>query len=207
MKVDLIDLGIGNTRSVINWFSKVNCNINVIDCTENMSSELLVMPGVGATGRFMHELKKTGFDEAIRNHVKSDGRLLGICLGFQVMFEYSEEDGGVQTLGILDGKVERLKRAGTHNGWEHAEYDFRKTEISKYWRKSKLTRSKILRGRFFYNHEYAVINGNINEQYSFPISSQFSRYSGIVIRRNVIGVQYHPEKSQQSGVDLLKHIL
>lgn len=207
MRADLIDLGIGNTRSISNWLSKINCNVNVIDRTESMRSELLVMPGVGAAGRFMHELKKTGFDEAIRNHVQSGGRLLGICLGFQVMFEYSEEDGGVQTLGILDGKVERLKGVGTHNGWEHTEYDLRKTDISKYWRKFKLTRSKILRGRFFYNHEYAVVNGNNNEQQSFPISGLLNKYSGIVISRNIIGVQYHPEKSQNSGLKLLSYIL
>lgn len=207
MKIDLIDLGIGNTRSVANWLSKVNCDVNVIDRVEDISSELLVLPGVGAAGRFMHQLKKTGFDEAVRNHVSADGRLLGICLGFQVMFEYSEEDGGVQTLGILGGKVERLKGAGTHNGWEHAEYDFRKTDISRHWRRSKLTRANVLRGRFFYNHEYAVVNGDAVKQRSFPISNSLNKFSGIVISRNVIGVQYHPEKSQQSGVELLRHIL
>jgi glutamine amidotransferase len=206
LKVDLIDLGVGNTGSVTNWISKVNCEVNVVNRVDDIKNELIVMPGVGAAGEFMHRLRKTGFDKAVQNHVSTGGRLLGICLGFQVMFEYSEEDGGVQTLGILGGKVERLKGMGTHNGWEQANYDFRQVDISKHWRQSKLTRAKILSGRFFYNHEYAAVNGD-QDQCSLPICNSLNRYSGIVISRNVIGVQYHPEKSQQSGVELLRHIL
>ncbi|MBT2786006.1 MULTISPECIES: imidazole glycerol phosphate synthase subunit HisH [unclassified Halomonas] len=206
MKVDLIDLGIGNTRSVTNWLTKVNCDVNVINRVEDINSELLVMPGVGAAGKFMHKLRKTGFDNSVRNHVSAGGRLLGICLGFQVMFEYSEEDGGVQTLGILGGKVERLRGVGTHNGWEQTSFDFRQVDISEHWRKAKLTRAKVLCGRFFYNHEYAAVNGD-RDQRSFPISNSLKNYSGVVISRNVIGVQYHPEKSQQSGIEFLRHIL
>lgn len=206
LKVDLVDLGIGNAQSVCNWLTDAKCEVERITKVEDLSSDLVVMPGVGAVKQFMSKLTTSGFEKAIIKHVERGGRLLGICLGFQVMFEHSDEDGGVKTLGLLHGHVERLKGNATHNGWEKFHHNLSDVKLYGCWRKARLTRRHILNGRFFYNHEYAAVNGS-KKQFALPVSEALSQYSGLVVKENVIGMQFHPEKSQKSGAELLKFIL
>lgn len=205
MKVDLIDIGIGNTKSVRNWLESLNCDVKSVCSKGDISAELVVLPGVGSAKPFMEKIKTTGFDEKLTRHVATGKRLLGICLGYQVLFSHSEEDGGVDCLGIFDGTVERLEGKPTHNGWESLSLDLRKINFKPYWRKNKLTKQQLFNGRFFYNHEYGVVSNN--NQLNIPISEEMPRYSAITIRENVIGMQFHPEKSQISGLQLLKYIL
>jgi len=206
MKVDILDIGSGNIRSVKNWIEKSNVPTCIVTRPEDIQSEILILPGVGSAGSYMHRIKTGHFDEAIKHHVKQGKRLMGICLGFQIMMEHSEEDGHVEGLSLLEGHVERLTGHVSHNAWEPL--SFRRQEMSgqSFGSRHHLTKKRIFNGRVFYNHEYGVVNKS-PKAFSLPVSSAFSQYSGLLVRDNIIGIQFHPEKSQVSGTDLINMIL
>ena len=101
---DILDLNSGNMRSVENWLLRQNCIGNKISKPSQMESELWIIPGVGAVGEYMKKLKLTGFDSAIKDFAVNGKRVLGICLGFQILMEFSEEDGGWSALVCLEVK-------------------------------------------------------------------------------------------------------
>jgi len=202
MVIDVIDVGAGNVVSVKNWIERCNIAANIVNSTSQLRSEMVVLPGVGSAGPFMELLRKNNFDTALKDHVSSGKRTIGICLGFQLMMDYSEEDGAVQGLGLLSGHVERLRGVVSHNGWEPFQLkrsDLKETSIRGH---HNLTRKQVLHGRVFYNHEYGVVSREASA-FSLTVSTELSDYSGLVIKDNIIGLQFHPEKSQRTGADLL----
>jgi glutamine amidotransferase len=206
MKVDIIDIGSGNIRSVKNWIEKSNVSARIVTQPDDIQSEILVLPGVGSAGSYMQRMKSCNMDEAIKIHLNKGHRLMGICLGFQIMMEYSEEDGHVECLGILDGHVERLNGQVTHNAWEPLSFRLNEMEGQSFGSQHKLTQKYIFNGRVFYNHEYGVVSRS-QSAFNLPISRTFSQYSGLLVKDNIIGFQFHPEKSQISGTDLINMIL
>lgn len=206
MNIDILDIGSGNISSIKNWLENSNIQTSISTKASNLKSDLLILPGVGSVGSYMERLKLSGFDQAILEHVDKGGRLLGICLGFQIMSSYSDEDGGVDCLGLIKGNVERLQGGGSHNGWES--FYLNKSDMNGqcFQSKEKLSRKRILDGRVFYNHEYGFLNLE-KESYSIPISDKLPQYSGLLVKDNLIGIQFHPEKSQVSGSQLISMIL
>lgn len=206
MNVDILDVGSGNVRSVQNWIEKSNVPTRVISQPGDMRSELLILPGVGSAGFYMHRIKSKNFDEAINEHVRAGKRLLGICLGFQIMMKSSEEDGGTEGLGLLDGYVERLKIGRSHNGWESLHLRTTAMDSQSFNGHHKLTKKRTFKGRVFYNHEYGVVNKE-KRCFSRPVSNKYPQYTGLLIKENIIGFQFHPEKSQLSGSELINLVL
>lgn len=206
MKVDILDIGSGNIRSVKHWVEKANVSARIVSKISDLHSDLLILPGVGSAGSYMERLKAGRYDQAIIEHVEKGGRLLGICLGFQIMGNYSEEDGYIEGLGLIDTHTERLDKNVSHNGWETIY--LRKNEMNNQSFNSqyKLTKKRILNGRVFYNHEYGVIN-NEPKAFSISVSDSLSQYSGLLVKDNIIGIQFHPEKSQISGSELISMML
>lgn len=205
MLVDILDVGSGNIGSVKNWVDRLEVSSRVVSQPDELSAELLILPGVGAIGSFMDRLRDRGFDEAIKHHVAVGNRLVGICLGLQAMMRYSEEDGTTVGLGLLDGYVERLINDTSNNAWHAANIDYDAIFAAGFSRKQNLSRKKYVRGRAFYNHEYGVIADGVG--YTLPISSELKQYSGLVVKENVLGVQFHPEKSQSFGMNFLGLLL
>ncbi len=203
--VDILDIGSGNIQSIKYWIEKSRVSTRIVSNASDLCSNLLILPGVGSAGSYMKRLKAGHFDQAIYEHVDRGGRLIGICLGFQIMANFTEEDGGVEGLGLVDANVEKLT-LGSHNSWES--FYLRKTELNGQSFNSihHLTRKKIIDGRVFYNHEYGFVNNESN-LYSNPISQELNRYSGMLIKDNIIGIQFHPEKSQYTGLELISMIL
>jgi glutamine amidotransferase len=206
MKVDILDIGSGNIRSVKNWIEKSNISTRVVTKPEDIQSEMLILPGVGSAGSYMKRMRAGSFDEAIKEHVNRGQRLMGICLGFQLLMEYSEEDGHIDGLGLLRGHVERLSGSISNNGWEQLSFHRHEMNGQNFGSKYHLTQKRIFNGRVFYNHEYGVISRD-NEAYTLPVSDKMKQYSGLLIKDNIIGIQFHPEKSQVSGTDLINMIL
>ncbi|HSJ94112.1 MAG TPA: imidazole glycerol phosphate synthase subunit HisH, partial [Gaiellaceae bacterium] len=119
MSVAICDYGAGNVRSVVAAFSRLGVEARTTrDADDVGSAELAVLPGVGSARSAMAALRAAGLDEALRARV-ADGRLtLGICLGLQLALDESEEDGGVQGLGIVPGRAERLREGRVPRiGW------------------------------------------------------------------------------------------
>lgn len=206
MTVEIIDVGSGNIKSIQNWIERLSVPTRVVSKASDIKSNFIIMPGVGSVGSYMQRLRKSEFDKAIVDHVNNHGRLMGICLGFQIMGHYSQEDSGVEGLGILDCYTERLANNATHNGWE--DFNFKRTDLinQSFSSELKLTRKQNIDGRVFYNHEYGVVN-NEDKAYNKVISDEYNRYSSMIVRDNIIGIQFHPEKSQQSGLDIISMIL
>tara|TARA_R110001599_G_scaffold3083_1_gene17211 strand:- start:8249 stop:8869 length:621 start_codon:yes stop_codon:yes gene_type:complete len=206
MSVDILDVGSGNIQSIKNWIEKANVSANVVNDARSIQSNLLILPGVGSVGSYMHRIKQGSFDQAILEHVDKGGRLLGICLGFQIMSTYSEEDGGVEGLSIIDGHVERLQNKASHNSWEPIYLRRNELNGQSFFRQLNLSKKRILDGRVFYNHEYGFVN-NEEKSFSIPVSDSLPRYTGFLVKDKVIGLQFHPEKSQVTGLDLISMIL
>lgn len=206
MVVDIIDIGSGNIRSIQNWIEKVNIATRIVTKATEIDSDFLILPGVGSAGSYMERLRKSAFDQAIQDHVENGNRLLGICLGFQLMAESSEEDGGIEGLNILKGRVNKLNNNTSHNGWEH--FNFKKEGMGNqsFHSMCKLTRKKTISGRVFFNHEYGFVNQDV-KSFSKPISEQLKNYSSMIVKDKVIGIQFHPEKSQYTGLELISMIL
>ncbi len=206
MIVDIIDVGSGNIKSIQNWIERLYVQTRVVKKSTEIKSDFLILPGVGSAGLYMDRLKKSSFDKAIYEHVGKGHRLLGICLGFQIMGEYSQEDGGVEGLRLLDGYTARLDKNISHNGWEKFIINKDKLGIQSFNSKMGLTKKKNINGRVFYNHEYGFINRD-DKAYNQEILKDLNKYSSLAIKDNIIGMQFHPEKSQQTGLDLMSIIL
>ncbi|PJC86303.1 imidazole glycerol phosphate synthase subunit HisH [Vibrio sp. HA2012] len=206
MTVDILDIGSGNIRSIKNWIEKANVPTRIVTKPSNIQSDLLILPGVGSAGSYMSRLKQGSYDQAVLEHVDKGGRLLGICLGFQIMSSHSEEDGGVEGLNLINGYVERLKGDVSHNGWEPIYLRRNEMNSQSFHSQCHLTQKRILDGRVFYNHEYGFVS-NETGAFTTPISESLSEYSGLLVKDNIIGIQFHPEKSQLTGLELISMIL
>ena len=205
LRVDILSLGSGNVTSVRNWLIRSGFQARIVMFPEQLTSELLVIPGVGSAVPYMQKIRQSCFDQAISDHVKSGRRLLGICLGFQVLTEYSDEDGGVSCLSLLKGRVERLPGGQSHNGWEPLHLERRELLDHGVIPQANLSAKRVVRGRVYYNHQFGVTALPKNTLKT-PISNRLPDYIGFAATDTILGCQFHPEKSQITGIDLIKMI-
>lgn len=203
MKVDILDVGAGNTQSLMNWFQAMNIEPTKVSDADQFSAKTLVLPGVGAAKNYITQIKLKRLDEAISEHLKSRGRIIGICLGFQALFEHSEEDGGVDMLGLLKGKVCCLEGDRSHTTWEQHAFDLREYSLNQTWRSHRLSEKKKFSGRVFYNHKYAVLNQDSCDM-EIRISKNLTSYTSMIVKDTILGMQFHPEKSQLSGKQIME---
>ena len=204
--VTIIDYGIGNLRSLEKALESVDVPVIRTDSPDELSrAARAVLPGVGAFGACAAEIEQRGLVEPIRDFAASGKPLLGVCIGMQLLFERSNEQGNHAGLSLLPGSVtrfefgkngvtppeERLKVP--HMGWNalHPRQD------------SPLLRSLDPVPYFYFVHSYFVRPADEEDilgtcQYGHP-------FAAVVGRNNVYGVQFHPEKSQRNGLQILKN--
>ena len=195
----IIDLGISNITSVANAFSKIGSKTNVTSDKSVVSqAKALVLPGVGAYQGGMSLLDKAGLTDVIRDRVLNKGvSILGICLGMQLLANQSSEHGIHKGLGLLPGVVEKLeskdqKYRVPNIGWS----------ITTPKKKGVLFDSLATEESYYYVHSYHFVCENSEDVASTIDYSQRS-VTVAVERDNIFGVQFHPEKSQDSGLNLL----
>lgn len=199
-EVILIDAGTGNLRSVQKALESVGASVTRTDDPRKvLSGQKVVLPGVGAFGDFMDGLKAKGLDEAVKNVVKDGIPLLGICVGMQALFEIGEEMGDHEGLGLLRGTVvkfaDSLSVKIPHTGWNQVET-----------KKDPLLFDQVNSGAYVYfNHSYYCQPGDRTDVVAE--TDYGIRYACAVRRENIFGVQFHPEKSQQVGLQILKNFL
>lgn len=198
--VILIDAGTGNLRSVQKALEAVGANVErTSDPEKILSGKRVVLPGVGAFGDFMSGLRKMELDVAVKEIAQRGATLLGICVGMQALFEIGEEMGEHEGLGLLRGTVVRFSDALPvkipHTGWNQVEV-----------RHDASLFNGINSGAYVYfNHSYychAVNRSDVIAEADYGI-----RYACAVRRENIFGVQFHPEKSQTLGLQVLKNFL
>lgn len=199
-EIILIDAGTGNLRSVQKALEFVGATVErTDDPAKVLSGRRVVLPGVGAFGDFMSGLKSRGLDVAVIDIAKRTIPLLGICVGMQALFEIGEEMGEHKGLGLLKGSVVRFADSLSvkipHTGWNQLEV---RNEASLF--------GGIDSGAYVYfNHSYYC---QPRESSDVIATTEYGvKYACAVRRETIFGVQFHPEKSQAVGLQILKNFL
>lgn len=190
MKVVIIEYNAGNTCSVA--FALNRLGIEPVISSEReeiLSADKLILPGVGSAGSAMQYLKEKSLDQVIKD-IKNP--LLGICLGMQLLCNYSEEDDTV-CLGLFDTKVKKMQKGRVpHTGW-NAVYDL----------KGPLFDKISERCYMYFVHGYSVQLSS----FAAAVSDHIEAFSAAIQKDNFYGVQFHPEKSGDDGLALLNNFL
>lgn len=186
--IGIIDYSLGNTGNLVNALKKLGYE-SVITKDKNVlsSCEAIILPGVGHFGYAMNIINTSGLKDMIIELSKNK-RLIGICLGMQLLFEHSEE-GNAAGLGILKGRIARIDTDLTipHLGWN--------TLTSNY---------QSLNGKdVYFIHSYKVSES----EYTIAETDYNSNIPAIVKKENITGIQFHPEKSGETGLFILKNAL
>jgi len=193
--IAIIDYGAGNLRSVKKAFDYLQIESQVVSNREQLAdAEKVVLPGVGAFGAAVEKLQESGFYDSIRDWLKADRPFLGICLGMQLLFETSSESPGVKGLSIFEGVNLRFNSGKVPQiGWNPVQI-------------KKLSRlfDGISDGSYFYFlHGYFIAPAN---QYLVTATTEYGiSYPSMIEQGNICAVQFHPEKSGDVGLKLLKN--
>lgn len=193
--IGIIDYHLNNLRSVQKAFEKTGVRSFLSDnARELRAAEKIVLPGVGAFGTAMDNLKNLGLIEVLNDHVAARQPLLGICLGMQLLFTKSFEMGEHEGLGFLRGEVQQFSSAVKvpHMGWNEI-------EIVK---RSPIVRDIVDKSYAYFVHSYFVAP---QDDVTVTVTEYGHRFASIVQQENVFGIQFHPEKSQRAGLELLRN--
>ncbi len=197
MRVVVVDYGMGNLRSVAKALEAVGFEEVVVSSSseEVVSAPAVVFPGQGAFRKAMENLKSLSLVHPLRKHIEKGKPFLGICLGLQLLFDRSYEHGKTEGLGVLKGEVILLppRVKVPHMGWNQV------------WiRKREGLFSNINEGDFFYFvHSYCVVPQE--EQVVASTTDYGEHFVSAVQTENLWAVQFHPEKSQSKGLQLLRN--
>jgi imidazole glycerol-phosphate synthase subunit HisH len=197
--IALVDYGTGNLRSVEKALQAVGAQVNLTsDPQAILASEKAVLPGVGAFGDGMAGLRERGLVEVIQSLPSKGIPLLGICLGMQLFFEASEEMGEHPGLGLIPGRVRRFPEAGLkipQTGWNQISFSA-----------GSLLLEGLENGCYaYFNHSFYCepsTAGDVLGQTDYGVT-----YTSAIRRERLYGVQFHPEKSQSVGLQILRNFV
>jgi imidazole glycerol phosphate synthase glutamine amidotransferase subunit len=199
VRVAVVDYGAGNLVSIEQALTFAGARVGrALSAADIGEADLLVVPGVGAAAPAMDRLRSGGFVDPIRAWVAADRPFLGICLGLQLLFEGSDEDGA-ETLGILPGRTVRLDGAPTlpHIGWNQVE---RRREHPAF---TGITPD----ADFYFVHSYVGRPSPDAAATTLAETEHGSRFVSAVARGRLLGVQFHPERSGEDGLRLIANVV
>ena len=194
--ITIVDLGISNIKSITRGFITQGFEVKVTNRPDEISeADSLVLPGVGAFPKAVEVLKGKGLWSAVLTHAKSGKPLIGICLGMQLLFTESDEHTPTRGLNLVPGRVKRFPsdRPVPHMGWN---------EVS-IRRESPLFRGVPDRTAFYFVHSY--YGEPDDPEWEIGSSDHGGRFTAAVQRGSVYGTQFHPEKSQDQGLAVLRN--
>ena len=200
MKVTLLDYGAGNVRSVRNAIRAAGHEVvDVAAPGDILAADKLIFPGVGSFGSAMARLKEYGYIEPLLEYLKADRPFLGICLGLQTLFEGSEECLGVAGLGLIKGmvaKFDETRMSVPHIGWNGI-----------ILRKESNLFNGYDREKLYFVHSYRAMASEANKEWVLTTTNYGDEFVSGVQKGNVAAFQFHPEKSGQAGINLLKNFI
>jgi len=197
MKIAIVDYGAGNLPSVERALTRLGVDIErAAEPDQVASAQAIVLPGVGHFGAFVEGLRERSLTASLRAAFDSGKPVLGICLGLQAMFAKSEEAPGQQGLALFPEEVRALPTTvkSPHIGWNQLR---------------RLRQSKLLRGLpedayFYFAHSYAA---PACAEYTVAACDHGFQFAAVIERDNLAGVQFHPEKSGETGAQVLRNFL
>lgn len=205
--IAVIDYGMGNLRSVEKALEKLGADVEVISDPERLSlSDKVVLPGVGAFKDTMEGIEDRGLKEIICEFISSGKPYLGICMGLQILFDESQEGGLYKGLGILKGKVKRFRaKRGLkvpHMGWNQL-----KVQDGRMKRNGDCPLLKSIpdSSYFYFDHSYYVEPKD--KDVVMTTTDYGIEFTSMVWKEDIYGVQFHPEKSQEYGLRMLKNFV
>ena len=205
-KISIIDYGCGNILNLVRALKFIGYEPEITNEREKIvNSSHIILPGVGAFGNAMKQLEKRNLSSCILEYSKKNRPLLGICLGMQLLFSVSYEFGVHKGLGLIEGEVVKIankqkdKIKIPHVGWNEIYPNKNKREWT-----SKILKNVSLSANFYFVHSFVALTKNLNSTIAI------SNYSGISIPAvvsvdNVFGCQFHPEKSSDDGLIILRN--
>ena len=197
-KVGIVDLGFNNTFSIFNIFKNIGCRVSKLETINGRNHDLIVLPGVGSFKKGVQNLKKQKLFSSIQDFsLNEHNKLLGVCLGMQLLFSKSSEFGHSRGLNIIHGEVKKLPKNNMipNMGWNQINV------------KKKSPIYKGLNKKFFYFvHSFYCEPFDKRIVSSTTKLNKFEFCSSIELK-NIIGVQFHPEKSSVYGKKLIMNIL
>lgn len=196
--IAIIDYGVGNLFSVEKAFASIGEEVKVTGVADDLkSADKLVLPGVGAFGDCMNNLKSTGLIPVIMEQINNNKPLLGICVGLQILFEGSDESPDVKGLGIFKGMVRRIKAPylkTPHMGWN---------SISIKHRTDKFFNELKDNSYFYFVHSYHAVPED--KSIIAAVTEYGETLTAAIIDKNIYATQFHPEKSGDVGINLIKN--
>jgi glutamine amidotransferase len=198
-RIAIVDYGMGNRRSVEKALQRVGAQTHITrDHDELRAADGVLLPGVGAFPAAMRVIHEFGLDDVLRDVAAAGTPLFGSCMGMQLLFEGSDEQGGAEGLGLLPGVCRRLAAPGLnlpHIGWSAVSVD----------RDSPLTAD--LPDPFFLYHVHSFAPHPTDPDVVLGTAEYGERFAAVVGRGNVFGAQSHPEKSSAHGLALLRNFV
>ena len=194
--IAIIDYGMGNLRSVEKAFEKLGFDVAVSSDPMFIDrADGIILPGVGAFADCMSNLISAGLEKAVYDGIESGKPFLGICLGLQLLFQESEEDGIHKGLGIFKGRVRRLPKGRKipHMGWNQI----------KYVNKSPIFNGVPEGSHFYFVHSYYV--DPVEKDVISTVTDYGLEFTSSVWSGNIFAVQFHPEKSGDIGLKVLEN--
>lgn len=192
--IGVVDYGIGNHASVIHSLRELNYRVRVSSDAKILdATDILILPGVGAFPTAIHALHRRDFVEYLREKARAQHPIVGICLGMQLLTSASHEHGYTAGLDIIPGEIMPLNGAKWHIGWNTMEC---------------INQDGLFipsdGQAFYFNHSFSYQGP---EEYQVAISRNPGQLVAAIRRGRVVGLQFHPEKSQSAGRVLLSNVI
>ena len=192
--IGIVDYGIGNINAFYNIYKEKNINLKIISNTEDLNQNIkkLILPGVGSFDNAVSLLQEKKLFKKIIDFTKNpDNKILGICIGMQILAQKSLE-GNLNGMKLIDAKFEKLKnKILPHIGWNNIKFD----------NKINLFDGIDQNSYFYFLHSYALLS--LNEKYKVCETFYGENFVSAFKKDNIYGIQFHPEKSHLLGSKIL----
>ena len=205
-KITIIDYGCGNILNLVRAIKFIGYEVDIThDKNKIINSSYVILPGVGAFGNAMKQIEKYNLHNTILEYAKSNKPLLGICLGMQILLTVSYEFGVHKGLGLIEGKVIKISNEKNkeikipHMGWNEIYPNNNKKE----W-KNKILKNSSIGKSFYFVHSFVCITKEYDSTIAVCNYSDIS-IPAVIATGNVYGCQFHPEKSADNGLAVLKN--
>ena len=205
--VRILDYGVGNLRSVFRACKFYSDDVQIASTIGQLTNAThVILPGVGAFGVAMEGLREQGFEDAIQTHIKAGRPLLGICVGLQILYEAGNENGLHEGIGIWKGSVVHLRKFEIDNQIRVPNIGWSIVHQTPNGGNSSLLAGLQMPFYAYFAHSYAADVCSTENVVGNLILSE-RKIPAVIEKGNVFGVQFHPEKSGEVGLQIIKNFL